>query len=1528
MKTYSDSYASFEGAPSKEPRYVVQLSWDTEDTDHTYLTSSSDAAVPAGADVINDTVLKISGQTQKINPDIATSTIGSVTIDVSDVTGVYGNLAIYSEDFSGASWLTAGSVTVSTDSVNAPNGEQTADTLTSVGLGSSDVKYQDTSISIGTQVCYGSVFLKEGTAVDSRIIMQCRGVTLTISEILDIDWTTTPPTLSGDTENFDLINDSDGWYKIVCRIVNNGNDTVRFLIYPSRTLVPGYTYAWGHQVLEHDWKSSLPVYAQTVASAIPQYNDSSVTEKINYKLTAGDGLRGKAIRVYVGYAGLPFTDYDLRLTYIIDSVSYKDSIYKFKTSDVQRIQKHKIFTPNETTLNTSLNETDLIIPVTSIDTDLFPSVTHGPEWTVRPSETVAYIKLDDEVIAHTGGIAFDATHGWFIQAIERGALNTRKAIHDVGSDVEDNRKPKITEHIYIEGAAPKIIYALLTGILLNGNSPEDTLPEHWHLGIDTTFVRLADFQSIGVDMWNPADGTGRPVRIENPGTQQGKRYIEKEMLLWMGCFMPIYSTGELGLRKLSVILSDSSYKATLDKYNISGYSDLTHDMRQVINDIRVDWNWIDGSETFTKTNLFIDSLSIDAHGTADQKSFAFKTVHTGIHTDESLLSYFDVLRDRYSGPPVILTLNLMPTMSRLEVGDTVRVQLDQIRDYNSNTTLDRTFEIQQVATDWTTGAIKVKLFGSSQAAGAIDRLTIDTKLLDSFYTAVGTDLASVTTIAGGVMTAAPTPLTGHVSDIDNSSAVYYYDGDLTINTGVTLTIEENVQLRIKGVLQVNGTIDGTGNGATGGAATTQFVGGGTSDTFAMIDYGSGIDLIKDIDYDEGEQGYFGTTIPAASLFVGGSGAALALGDSIGISASWVLGFWGMPGEKVISEGTVSEVPYFNLVNDQQTNTITGYPADLRGNSGTGGIPLTKIGAFGYQGTKYILASGGAGGNGGAGLLIVSRGMAFGGSGTVNLSGGDSSAGVYASYLTQNLYAGSGAPGAPGAMIILLDGQVTNPDITEFKYIANYGSVGYAGGTTLLERYTNPAEVPPTDAVFLSAPGVFPVSYTLGGTGTPSHPWPYTSATYEGPDEMATQDISAYGSAHRLQYIPVDETPSLESERVPPPTLHEKYFVQSAFVQPGNTPLVNDQFGTTVSVSNDRNYLVMGGNGRGTNGAIQIFSRNEWTYTFQQEITGPASTVGYVTEIDDDGYNILLPQFGGTSRVYWYNRSGTTWSLNQTLTITGGHDATDHQSFKAAADLSFAIIGNGYYDTPSINCGRAVIIKRDDTASPPVYYEHSTIQHPSPIILAKFGRIVTISGDGKTAACMEEWDRSASTTGHEWHIFDLDDTASPPTWTLAHSFVDYTSYVTNQGAGVLDYDGTTFIYSDIGGNTMHICEKIDGVWGIVSSFTETGTAALHRFASQLDISSDGRTLVAMHSQSNDPADVEIGSVVVFRKPEQVWIRDQEIFCNDNDIANDGTLGLQAMTMNSNGTMIVVDRTGYDGAAVNTGGVYCFESKLSR
>jgi len=1553
MKTYSDNYRLYEQAATKEPRFVAQVSWDVDDTDYTYFTSSSKAALPTGVDFIHGAVYKISGQTQKINPDIATSTIGVVKLSLLDV-HENENLIRWSQQFDNAVWQKS-LLSVTANQVKAPDGSFTADKIIYSGNNSLLAQGNSAGGTVGNRTFTYSVWLwtDSGQPISVSITVysgsnsQTKNITLTEKPVRHTVSYTFPGSDLGT-----LIN---------ARI--NG---------PSSGVVSGeYAYGWGAQLSETGGR--IPYTETESTQRTTSY--PAVTTKISDKLAAGDGLRQKTVRIYVGYGDMPFTEYDLRLTYIVDSISYKDGVYSITMSDIQREERHKIFTPLETTLAENVDELTNIIPINTSDLNFFPLVRTGPLDSVSPRKHVGYVKIEEEVIQHIG-ILFDAGIGYYLNVSKRGALNTRAAEHRISDDATTTSSPiKVIEHIYFECPAPKAIYALQTGLYLHGNNllgdvlPNDSfdlstwnqfnsptvslstevsptgwgqvwdvidnsatlnehirtdeytsalgyvhgdeysgsifvkkdtldtingsiyisfnngaassygylvysaasgsfslandgtaffftkgsvldygdwwqvvvggystttgttsatfrvfsaasatdtgsktyfgasfqggvrsagmniLPLHWHLGINEKFVRLSDYKNIGIDYWNPDDDSGKIVRIENPGTQDGKKYIESQLLLWLGAFQPIYSDGDIGLRKLANVLPFTGYNLHLTETNVKSYSDLIHDMKSVVNDIRIRWNYVDSKETYTKENVLIDADSIGKHRTADTKVFEFKAVHTGAHTDENILTYFDTLRDRYSGPPLRMSLSVMPSSSSLEVGDRVRVTLPQIRNFSDitpfNQTVDRVFEVQQVNTDWTTGEMKLQLFGSSQKAGELGRTTTNSVLLDTFYTSAGTNLTSVLTITAGAVTANGT-LTGNANSMD--SAIYYYDGDLTINAGVTVTITENVQLRIKGTLTINGKIDGAGNGATGGTTTTQFVGGGTTDLVLTLAYlPGGYDPLKDIDFDFGEQGYLFNTIPAAALNAYGLGSLTTIQetDQFDVSSTYVdeyeYAWYGFTIQKAISEGIEEELPYFNITNDQQTNTVEGYSLDLRGNSGGGGVPLVRRGfTFGtYEALHSIVANGGSGGDGGAGLLIISRGVVFGGSGEIDLSGGPSGiGGSWTSAGGDVFYAGSGAPGAPGGLLILLDGGVTNPDIDDTVFTANFGDAVHGVGATEVDRS------------FFAPPGQ---DWNLYSVAT----WPHGDAVWNGAPTAALENGSATDAAHRIQYIPADITPALSEDSAPNiiyrtykpiqfreglPSNQAAYLGKYVTISEDNqriaysegnpnfnTPKITIEAGlengiqemqTTLGTGEDNNASeVLAFNrtsdvfieGRpettSNSGNVRVWTRsiNSWTNT--QSITWATANDNFGRYLAMRGDGRSQGFLAGTAntattnnRVYYFENTGASWVQQQTLNYTGqptSSAACRNNALRMSGDANWCIFGDVNFGTANDGC--AAVFQRTGTGAS-TWSEAAVLTIASGVSSNLLGTQVDLDSTGQTFVASSEYPISGFNLG--------------------------------------------------------------------------------------------------------------------------------------------------------------------------------------
>jgi len=784
------------------------------------------------------------------------------------------------------------------------------------------------------------------------------------------------------------------------------------------------------------------------------------TARVRTLLAGGDGLRGKQCRFYLGYEGMPFADFVMVGTQVVKEAAFERGAYRISCNDIQRQARKDIFNLQTTTLSATVEVDTTTISVNS--TAGFTTVLHGNSYTDAASQTVGYIKIKDEIVRYTGTTATTFT------GCTRGVLGTTAGRYVVDGATAQARREKVTEYVYLEMPGPKLLYAILTGTIYGTGA---SLPTTWHVGIDPALIRTQDFTGIGNDLWNVSDDSaGIILRFEGLTKQDGKAFCELEILRLLGLFMPVYADGLLGLRRMTRVLGDATGIVTLDESNSVMVGDLKHDMESLHNNFSVTWNW-NGKE-FTRTTTYLDAASAAVHGRATEMEIKAKGLYGGLHTDGLIFKLLDSIRDRYSAPPVRLSIEVMHSLNRIEVGDVVRVRHTNLRDYaGQNNSIDRAFEVQSVTVNHRTGAVELDLFGSTSQASVIPPTTPTNSATDAFYVSEGTNLASVMTIAGGVVSGGPYTLSG-LTDLTAAGSIWYYDGDLTIPEGVTISISGNVQLRVKGYLTINGTISGIGGGLSGVADTS------STDEIA------------------GTPGYVGNSR-------GFDGCAITAASS-----RQIVYYTSPPLMTASVHGTF---PYIAV--DVVGDTVIGLPTDLRGTGGGPGGKVTRYASlealvFGWPfGDLQLLSVGGAGGAGGAGLCTISRGLGLGANGRINLSGADTAAAAAYSVNVDGKvvewFPGTGGAGGPGSYLCLIDGSLLSvPDLSG-RFVARTGRLAIPAYKTALSD---------------KGPG----KYTRADT-------PFAGYLSD-PSAISGLDLSY--SCQRIQFLPAEETPDPDSYTLP------------------------------------------------------------------------------------------------------------------------------------------------------------------------------------------------------------------------------------------------------------------------------------------------------------------------------------------------------------------------------------------------------------
>ncbi|WP_020411141.1 hypothetical protein [Microbulbifer variabilis] len=871
------------------------------------------------------------------------------------------------------------------------------------------------------------------------------------------------------------------------------------------------------------------------------------------ELEQGNGIKGRTVRLYHGFAGLDWDEFRLEQTQIAEeSIAYAEGVYRVRCRDIQREMRRDIFTPNTTRLAANFAKADTTLQV--FDTSSFEANPHTIAYGDAPGQSVYYLKIKYqdgfEIVRATGKTGSSFTN------CTRGLFGTFARDHALPEDSDSESGVEVEEFIYLEGPGPQLAYALLTGKILGTNN---VLPSNWHLGIDPAFVVLDEFQNIGADWYKPSDNSkGKILRFDGLEKVDGKKFIETEINLLLGAFMPVNAAGQLGFRRMAGVLAESGTVATIGPDDVKSLGELKYNLAGVRNIFSVQWSWFeqpgfDGK--FLRSNNLVDADSVAIHGEAKQHTLKFRGLHNSRHTYTTIKNTFDALRDRFAGPPLSLRLGLLPSSNDLEVGDIVRVSLPQLRDHSirgdrpydfnfgsdsegwiprdditsssvsngvlsvtvkgenpwisrsfaptflgadlpfiklrvrrtsdepivagtgsklffkhtesssyfsagtaemldligrlngakgewqelvlnlSNNSdwagnqiellrfdighdhsadysydvdyirllpalgldehsLDRAMEVQRISVDQVSGAVSVDLFGSYQPAGMIADQADSTsaELPDAWYSAEGAAMTDSLSIdSSGFLTADGT-LAGNA----DSRAIFYYPGDLTIPVGRTLFVSGNIELRVRGVLQIDGSLCGVPSNSSAG-----FLG---------------------------------------SCY-GGAGQLKNVQETV--NRGTARGAWG----KTV-KGRNEVMPPLNIENNG--GDLQGIPDDL---SGSGGARGGHSSFYSWDGSYEPSGRGGLGGKGGAGIVVIARGVAIGVSGKIENSGEDGSPGTTGDLI--QVPGGSGGGGAPGGIVLLIDGtQNPMPILSNSKIIACYGespdSPGNAGhgGTCL------------------------------------------------------------------------------------------------------------------------------------------------------------------------------------------------------------------------------------------------------------------------------------------------------------------------------------------------------------------------------------------------------------------------------------------------------------------------------------------------
>jgi hypothetical protein len=301
------------------------------------------------------------------------------------------------------------------------------------------------------------------------------------------------------------------------------------------------------------------------------------------------------------------------------------------------------------------------------------------------------------------------------------------------------------------------------------------------------------------------------------------------------------------------------------------------------------------------------------------------------------------------------------------------------------------------------------------------------------------------------------------------------------------------------------------------------------------------------------------------------------------------------------------------------------------------------------------------------------------------------------------------------------------------------------------------------------------------------------------------------------------------------SMNQYYFTQ-AYVQQAilvGTPATSSGQGQgwDVAISSNGNTLITADAG---NGRVYIFTRSGTSWSQQtsfQPTGGTQFNLGFSLDISADGNTAVIGSPSSSSNAgtaYVYFRSGTTWSLQQQLTYTGGL-GTPYFGWSTAisADGNIIAIG-GYQDGTggTIEAGKVWIFTRSGST-----WTQRTTFTPN-VANENFGTGLAFSADGGTLAV------GTDSSPSFLYVY----TGSGSTWTQA-ARVSTTAF--GSGSVTISADGKTVLCTagNLGSASQIAVIGYNGTtWVTLSSIASGSNPNNHPFGN-VCISADSNLLCA-------------------------------------------------------------------------------------
>lgn len=297
------------------------------------------------------------------------------------------------------------------------------------------------------------------------------------------------------------------------------------------------------------------------------------------------------------------------------------------------------------------------------------------------------------------------------------------------------------------------------------------------------------------------------------------------------------------------------------------------------------------------------------------------------------------------------------------------------------------------------------------------------------------------------------------------------------------------------------------------------------------------------------------------------------------------------------------------------------------------------------------------------------------------------------------------------------------------------------------------------------------------------------------------------------------------------------------------------FGHSLNMSGDGKRVVVGApnyngdNGYSDEGKIYVYAFENGIWTEELALENPYTGVsnyqnfGESVNIDYTGSRIIVGEIGGVDgtegRVSIYSRSDTTWTLEDTLTVSGSADMGNSVAFDKNATR--AIIGA---ERAASNFGAAYIFTRSGTS----WSLEQTLLASDGASGDQFGGSVDMDETGTRVVIGARADDTGASNNGQVYIFSRSGTTWSEEAVLsasdATSFSSFGSAVDIDGNG--DYVVVGAEYQDKDGTItnsgkIYIFERTNTSWSEIKTFRARDNHTDQWFGAAVSIQDDGRSI---------------------------------------------------------------------------------------